>query len=61
MIGRVSSHRERNMIYYGRGSEREVITDDSLRAGLSEALERLDIPARLRSSGSGLIIGSMVS
>ncbi|MGD0724892.1 MAG: lactate racemase domain-containing protein [Spirochaetia bacterium] len=29
------------MIYYGRGSEREVITDDALRAGLSEALDKL--------------------
>jgi nickel-dependent lactate racemase len=29
------------MIYYWRGSEREVITDDALRAGLSEALGKL--------------------
>ena len=29
------------MIYYGRGSEREVFSDDALRAGLSEALEKL--------------------
>jgi nickel-dependent lactate racemase len=29
------------MIYYARGSEREVMTDDMLRAGLSEALDRL--------------------
>jgi len=27
------------MIYYGRGSEREVIAYDALRAGLSEALD----------------------
>ena len=29
------------MIYYGRGSEREVMSDDALRAGLAEALDRL--------------------
>ncbi len=29
------------MIYYARGSEREVMTDDMLRAGLSEALGKL--------------------
>ena len=29
------------MIYYGRGSEREVMSDDALRTGLSEALDKL--------------------
>jgi nickel-dependent lactate racemase len=29
------------MIYYGRGSEREVMSDEALRAGLSEALDKL--------------------
>lgn len=29
------------MIYYARGAEREVMTDDALRAGLSEALDKL--------------------
>jgi nickel-dependent lactate racemase len=35
------------MIYYGRGSEREAISDDALRAGLSEALGRLGTRRRV--------------
>ena len=35
------------MIYYGRGSEREVMSDETLRAGLSEALDRLGTRRRV--------------
>lgn len=34
------------MIYYWFGSEREVISDDALRAALSEALEGLELCLR---------------
>ena len=35
------------MIYYGRGSEHEVMSDDALRAGLSEALDKLGTRRRV--------------